>query len=127
ISFPLLGRIKVAGFSIQEVERIITELLKKDYLVNPQVNVLVRQYSSIYVFGQVEKPGAYPLAGRLTVVEAIALAGGFTKIAAKNKVKVIERGGQEVTINVDAFVNKGKGDDRVLAPGDIIVVPESFF
>lgn len=130
MSFPLLGKVKAGNLTVSELENNLIMGLKK-YLKNPQVTVFISQYSTITVSGQVKKPGSYPLKGRLTVIEAISLAGGFTKIAAKNKVKVMRlENNEEKTILVKvASINKrgDKLEDVSLKRGDIVFVPESLF
>ena len=79
ITFPLLGEVQVAGLTIAEVQRKITNLLAKDYLVNPQVEVKVREYQSqfVSVVGEVNSPGRKPIRGRMRLVDALLEAGGF--------------------------------------------------
>ena len=130
ISFPLLGKVKAGGLTVSELERsLIMELLK--YLKNPQVTVFIEEFGTITVSGHVEKPGSYPLKGELTVIEAVSLAGGFTKIAAKNSVKImrIEDNKKKTIIVRVADINKSgdKSKDVPLKRGDIIYVPESLF
>jgi polysaccharide export outer membrane protein len=132
ITFPLLGEVKVDGLTVSELESYLTDLLEKDYLVNPQVSVFIEEYSTVSILGQVTTPGVYPIKGRMSVVELISTAGGFTKIAAPNDVKVIRTNpdGTKDTIKVRAYdiVNKGKeGEDVQLRSGDIVMVAESFF
>jgi polysaccharide export outer membrane protein len=132
ITFPLLGEVPVSGLTISELESKLTYLLEKDYLVNPQVSVFIEEYSTVSILGQVEHPGSFPIKGRLSVVELISLAGGFTKIAAKNNVRILRKtpdGAQKtIIVNVNDIINKGIEDqDITLEPGDIVTVPESFF
>ena len=113
ITFPLLGEVEVGGLTVAELEKKITYLLEKDYIVNPQVSVFIEEYSTISVIGQVDKPGPYEIKGRLSVVEAISMAGGFTKIASPNWTKVIRTNpdGSKKTISIkvgDIINNKGK-------------------
>ncbi len=135
INFPLLSRVRVAGLSVMEVQEKLEKLLGQDYLVNPQVQIFIGSYHArdVFVTGAVAHPGSYPLAvGKpTTVMEAIALAGGFTKAAAVNGVRIIRiENGKEKTINVKAneIIKKGdKNKDVEVAPNDAIFVPESFF
>lgn len=135
IHFPLLGRLQVAGLSVPELQEKMTRLLAQDYLVNPQVQVFIETYHAreVFVTGSVNKPGAYPLpAGKTTtLMEAIALAGGFHERAAVNRTRIIRiENGQEKTINVKAndIIKKGdKSKDAEVRPNDVIFVPESFF
>ncbi|MBU0759174.1 MAG: polysaccharide biosynthesis/export family protein [Candidatus Omnitrophica bacterium] len=135
ITFPLINEIQVKGLSVGEIERKITMLLKKDYLVNPQVNVFIEDYRSdkVFVMGFVNKPGEYELSKdkATTVLEAITMAGGFKEGAAANGTKIIRiENGEELTIHVKVtdITKKGEKDKDVpVKPGDIVVVPESFF
>ena len=130
ISFPLIGKVKGEGLIVSELENSLTEKLKK-YLKQPQVTVFIKKYGTITVTGQVEKPGSYPLKGELTVIEAISLAGGFSKIASKNKVKVMRIDGNKkkvIFVRVADINKRGdKSNDVSLKRGDIIFVPESLF
>jgi polysaccharide export outer membrane protein len=80
ITYPLLGEIQVAGLSVSEVQRKITNLLAKDYLVSPQVEVKVREYQSqfVSVVGEMNSPGRKPLRGRTRLIDVLTEAGGFT-------------------------------------------------
>ncbi len=132
ITFPLLGKIPVEGLTVAELEGKLTYLLEKDYLVNPQVSVFIEEYSTVSILGQVKESGKFEIKGKLSVVELISMAGGFTKIAAKNNVKIMRktRDGSRKTfmVSVDDIINKGKEDEDIqLEPGDIVTVPESFF
>jgi protein involved in polysaccharide export with SLBB domain len=132
ISFPLLGSIEAAGRSVTQLEKYITKLLAAKYLVNPQVTVFVKEFSSVFVFGEVRKPGSFPLYGRMTVFEAVTLAGGFTEVANPSKVKVVrmEPSGKEIGFEVDVKQITEKGDtsgDVELEANDRVIVPRSFF
>ncbi len=80
ILLPLLGEVQVAGLTVAEIQRKVTNLLEKDYLVNPQVVVKVTQYQSQYVsvVGEVNSPGRKPLRGRTRLIDVLVEAGGFT-------------------------------------------------
>ena len=131
ISFPLLGILQAGGLTVGEMEKELTRRLAERYLVNPQVTVFVKEFSRIYVFGEVRKPGSFPLYGKLTVFEAVTLAGGFTEVANPSRIKVIrQEKGQEVTFEVDMerFIKKGDtAQDRELEANDRVIVPRSFF
>lgn len=134
ISFPLIGEVKVLGLSVLETERLISQRLT-GYLVSPQVTVFIKEYKSkqIYVLGEVAKPGSFglPPETKMTVVEAIALAGGFTAVAAPDRTRVIRRkAGQSETllVEVSAITRRGEKDrDIPLEPNDVVFVPQSFF
>jgi len=135
ISFPLLGKVKVEGFAVRELEQELKRLLEKDYLVTAEVIVFIDEYHprQVSVIGEVQKPGKYDMPGErdLTLMQAIAMAGGFTKNAYINKTKVMRiENGKEKTIfvNVKDITEKGEKDkDIVLRPEDIVFIPESFF
>ncbi|MBI3313084.1 MAG: polysaccharide export protein [Candidatus Omnitrophica bacterium] len=131
ISFPLLGSVKAVHLAVGELEKELTDLLAAKYLVNPHVTVFVKEFSSIYVFGEVKKPGSFPIFGKITVFEAITLAGGFTEVANPSKVKIVrQQDGSEVTYEVDIEKLTKKGDssqDKELRANDRVIVPRSFF
>jgi len=85
IPFPLIGRVKAAGSTPKELAGQLTEMLGKDYLVNPQVIVAVKEYLSqkVQVLGAAEKPGVYYLTGPTTLLEILSRAGGFASTAGK--------------------------------------------
>ena len=135
ITFPLLGNIQISGLTTNEAEVKITNLLKEDYLVNPQVNLFIEAYhpKKVFVMGFVNNPGEYELVKDrpTTVLEAITMAGGFKPGAAQNGTKIIRmENGSEVSIpiKVTDITSKGyKEKDIEIKTGDMIVVPESFF
>ena len=133
INFPLIGEVEIIGLTVAAVQDKLKQLLEKDYLVNPQVTVFIEEYSTVSIMGEVNKPGAYPIKGRLTVVELISLAEGFSKVAAPNKVKVIHTNPDgtkdETPVRVYDLMNKdASGQDKVvLRSGDVVIVPESLF
>lgn len=127
ISFPLIGEVEVAGKTPADVERELRERLAEGYLKNPQVSVLVKEYKSkkISVFGQVREPGTFAYSEGMTVVEAVAQAGGFTDLARKNAVSVTRAVGKEktkFTVPVEN-IGEGKADNFYLRPGDVVFVP----
>jgi len=132
ITFPLIGEVEVNGLTVSELEKKLYTLLEKDYLVNPQVSVVIEEYSTVSVMGEVKKPGSYPIKGKLTVVEAISIAEGFTKIASPNRVKVIRTNSDgtktEIPVRINDIVNKGAQEGDIdLQGGDVVIVPESLF
>ena len=137
LSYPLIGDIEAKGLTTQEVKEILEQRLKDGYLKNPEVTVmldidLMARYKEkeVFVLGEVNRSGAIPILGKyLSVLEAVTKAGGFTKLAAPNRTKVIRvEEGEEKTIMVNLNkVKKGnKSLDIILKPGDIVVVPETY-
>ena len=132
ITFPLIGEVDVEGLTVSELENKLYTLLEKDYLVNPQVSVVIEEYSTVSVIGEVKKPGAYPIKGKLTVVEAISLAEGFSKIASPNRAKIVRTNAdgtkKEIPVRLNDIINGKRQKDNVyLQAGDVVVVPESLF
>jgi polysaccharide export outer membrane protein len=135
ISLPLIGTIQVGGKTTAEAEMLVAGKLQ-DFLINPQVTIFIKEYGNkkIYVLGEVKKPGAYelPVESRLTVLEAVSLAEGFTPIAAKDRTKIIRsmRDGKSLslTIEISAITTRGeKEKDIPLEPNDVVWVPQSYF
>jgi protein involved in polysaccharide export with SLBB domain len=130
ITSPLIGEFKVAGLTTYEVERTMREVLARDYYVDPQVLVSVKEYGGqIFVMGAVKKPGAYGLQERMTVLGACLLAEGFTDFASPRRVKVTRmENGKQRTIKIDLIkVREGKKEDLPLQRGDRIEVPRRRF
>ncbi len=130
IDYPLCGKVALAGRTSSTAADTLSACLAR-YLRRPQVSVLIREYNSkkIFVFGEVQKPGTFPYEGEMTIIQAITLAGGFTKLAAKNNTNVTRLvAGQERKIRVPVEdIGVGREKNFVLQPGDIVFVPESFF
>jgi polysaccharide export outer membrane protein len=120
VSIPLAGRIKAAGSTTHQLERSITAALSKGIVRDPRVNVEIALYRPFYILGEVKKSGEYPYRVGMTVLDAIASAGGFTYRANENKVYLRRAGGAgEEIYPLDAPV--------LIYPGDNIRVPERFF
>jgi protein involved in polysaccharide export with SLBB domain len=120
VSVPLLGQIKVLGQTTNEVQTLLTQKYSKDYLVNPSVSIEVTNYRPFFIIGEVNRPGGYPYVNGMTIINAVALAGGYTPRANHDRIKV--KHGSDTT----AQQQEVKEDSAVL-PGDVIEVPERFF
>jgi protein involved in polysaccharide export with SLBB domain len=120
ISLGLIGPVAVGGKTIPEVEALVTQRYGKDYLVNPRVNVEVLNYRPFFILGEVTKPGSYPFQNGMTVVNAVALAGGYTPRANKDRVYV------KRASNPKAGEQRVE-EDAVILPGDVVRVAERFF
>lgn len=131
IDFPYVGRLEVHGMRPGEVQQELTKRLKDGYLRSPQITVIVKEWNSrkVNVLGQVSKPGPVPYFPRMTIVDAISAAGGFTDIAAKNSVSLRrEREGKVQTKNYRvADISEGRAPNVVVLPGDVLVVEERMF
>jgi polysaccharide export outer membrane protein len=135
LSLPLLGSVHLAGLSLTQATSRVTELYAKDYLVNPKVNVSLVSYAKrrFTVLGQVNRPGSFEMPEGspmgIDLLEAIAMAGGYTRIAAPERITVRRHGskGDEV-LKVDAKrLARGSANNFKVIPGDTITVAESIF
>lgn len=133
--FPLIGAVPVMGKTVTDATEMIRARYRDGYLVYPQVSLTVRTFAQklFTVLGQVQKPGSYDMKGsdEITLLQAIGMAGGYTKIANPGRVTVkrLEEGGRERVIRLDAK-RMARGDDSssfFVKPGDIITVAESLF
>jgi polysaccharide export outer membrane protein len=119
-AMPLVGEVLSAGMTSRELENEIESRLQGGgYLVSPQVSIEVLNYRPFYIIGEVNNPGSYQYVNGMTVINAVALAGGFSYRADQGDI-VISRGGSE------GPQLEARPDTSVL-PGDIIEVPERFF
>jgi polysaccharide export outer membrane protein len=128
INLPLVGEVQAAGKTTQELERDLTAKLGATYLQNPQVTVLVRENNSqrITIQGAVEKPGVYPVKGETTLVQIVAMAGGF-KATSDSTVLILrttEGKRSAAKFDVDTIL-KGKADDPPMQAGDVVVAGTS--
>lgn len=120
ISLPLIGSVTIGGKILTDAQGLIAEQLSDGFLINPRVSIEVLNYRPFYILGEVKDPGSYPYVSGMTVLNAIALASGFTYRASENKIEVTRRiDGEEQEIRI-------KLTEAVL-PGDIIRVPERLF
>lgn len=120
ISVPLAGHIGADGLTTKQLERAITAALAKGIVRDPRVNVEVALYRPYYILGEVKKSGEYPYRLGLTVMDAVATAGGFTYRANESKVYLRRAGaGSEEVFSLDSPVP--------VFPGDNIRVPERYF
>ena len=128
ISYPLVGHVMAAGKSAQDLENYLSQKLQ-EFITEPQVNVSVTSVAGnvAFVFGQVNRPGPIQMSRDLSVVQALALAGGFTPFASTARIKVIrEQGASETVINVNYPAIERNGDLNTnisLRAGDVIIVP----
>jgi protein involved in polysaccharide export with SLBB domain len=134
VTMPLLGAITVGGKSVEEARAMIHGLLAKDYLVKPQVSVTVVEYAKrlFTILGEVVRPGTYeiPTGEPFSLLQAIALAGGYTRIGSPGKVTVqrMENGQRKVyNLNAGSMAKDEKSKPFEVFPGDNITVGERFF
>lgn len=131
VDYPLAGRIQVAGLRTGEIQQLLVAKLKDKYLKDPQVIVTIKDRNSqkISVLGQVAKPGQVGYYPNMTIVDAIASAGGFTGIAAKNSVRLRREAGGKIETQVFpvADISEGRSPNVLVLPGDVLVVDERVF
>lgn len=120
IALPFLGELEISGKSVSDVQTVIVQGLRPDYLVDPRVSVSIVKYRPFFVNGEVRNPGGVEFQPGLTLRKAIALVGGFTERADKDKISVI------ADSDLDREEVRAELDYRV-QPGDIINVEQSFF
>src|SRR5262245_13056893 len=135
LSVPLVGSVHLAGLTLTQAASKLTELYGRDYLVNPRVNVILQGYAKrrFSILGQVGHPGSFEMPesnpGGIDLLEAIAMAGGYTRIAAPERITVRRQGpnGDQIfKVNAKKFT-KGSGGGFRVEPGDTITVGESIF
>ena len=135
LSVPLLGSIRLAGLTLTQAASKLTELYSRDYLVNPKVNVTLLSYARrrFTILGQIGHPGVIEMPDSspegIDLLEAIAMAGGYTRIAAPERITVRRQnasGDQIFKVNAKRFT-KGQGGGFLVKPGDTITVGESIF
>ena len=132
LNVPLLGSIHLAGLTPTQAASKLTELYRRDYLVNPKINVTLVSYGSrrFTILGQVGHPGVFEISPEgIDLLEAVAMAGGYTRIAAPERITVRRHsasGDQILKVNAKRFT-KGKGGGFRVEPGDAITVGESIF
>lgn len=120
MSLPLIGEIKVGGMTVGQFQTAVQDKLKDGYLKDPRVSAEVLTFRPFYILGEVEKPGTYPYTSGLTVLNAVATAGGFTYRADKKSVYIKRNG--------DTSENKGElKPSTLVSPGDTIRIGERFF
>src|SRR5882672_126890 len=121
LAFPLIGNIPAQGVTTAELQKLIAAKLEPDYLINPSVSAEIVTRRPFYVIGEVQKPGNYPYVTDMTAVNAIAMAGGFTRRARKNDfyIRRLDKDGKAVRIEAKA--------GTVLQAGDTLEVRERVF
>src|ERR1035437_2386296 len=134
VMLPLLGQVKIGGLSLGQATAQIQQLYNRDYLVNPQVNLIVEKFAArrFAVLGQVQKPGSFdfPQNEPVNLLEAIAISGGYTRLGAPSKVSVrrVENGSPKIyRLDADAIAKDQKKKPFEILPNDIITVGERTF
>lgn len=120
VSLPLIGRVFVAGLSLEGAKESIVKVFKDGFLVDPKLTLDVLTFQPFYILGEVKSPGSYSYSSGLTVLNAIALAGGYTYRADKGDIEIQrEKMGKKEKFDAS--------EKTVVMPGDVITVDERFF
>ncbi len=134
VVFPLIGTVPVGGMTPQEAAHALQARLAQGYLLNPQVSVIVQEYSkrTFTVLGEVQKPGSYNMPDQqdVNVLQAIGIAGGYTRIANPSKVILMRRvDGKQKTFELNAKRMADGHTESVVnvVSGDVITVSQSLF
>ena len=117
---PLLGTMTIGGMTLAQARELIRSRLDREFLVNPRVSVEIVSYRPYYILGEVNHPGNYPYSGDLTVAEAVAIAGGYTRRARSNDFLVTRR-------DHDHTASYTLSANDLVMPGDMIEVRRRSF
>ena len=130
ITCPLIGDLSLGGMAPSAIAEKMRTVLSRDYFVDPQVLVAVKEYGGkVYVLGEVKHPGIYPVNQGLTALGACAVAGGLSDFAAPRRARVTRtRDGKRELLLVDLVrVRQGKAEDPILQGGDRVEIPRRWF
>jgi protein involved in polysaccharide export with SLBB domain len=121
IAFPLVGQIDVGGLTPKQLEQKLAKVLSPDYVKNPHISVVVLSFRPFYIIGEVTKPGSYPYVSGMSMINAVALAGGFTYRADEDSFDLMrpDKSGKKVKISAKP--------ETPVQPGDVITVNERIF
>jgi polysaccharide export outer membrane protein len=120
VTLPLIGRVKAAGLTSDELKKSL-ERNYREYLKAPDVSVAILNYRPFYIVGEVNKPGNYPYVSGITVINAVAIAGGFTYRANTSNFYVQRKKKDDASSQIVAE------QTTEVRPGDVIIVRERYF
>lgn len=130
ISLPLIGSVDATGLTAQALERAISERLSEKFLQNPQVTVFIKEFTTLRftVEGAVNRPGVYPLVGQMTLLRALAVAGGQGPLSEMTEVLLfrVTPVGESISVKYDATkIRTGEAPDPLIQNDDLVVVNRS--
>ena len=129
-SYPLVGVVKALGQTSSSLTELLVKKLGSGYLRQPQVSVFVKEFNSkkVFVLGEVRKPGTFRYEDKMTIIQAVTLAGGLKSLAAKDRLILtrVVQGDEQKFIVPFARISEGRTSNIFLQPGDIVFVPESW-
>lgn len=120
VAVPLVGNMKAGGKDVRSFEKDIEAQLRDGYLINPRVGIEVLNFRPFFILGEVKNPGSYPYVNGLTVLNAVALAGGYTHRARTDRV-MLRHGNNPKESETEV------SEDGKVLPGDVLRVTERFF
>lgn len=120
LAYPLLGALPVQNLTLGQFQNKLVSDLKNGYLQDPKVSIAITNYRPFYILGEVNKPGEYSYSGNINIINAVAMAGGFTYRAVTRRVYIRRAG------DAEEKEYPVKADTQVL-PGDTIRIDERFF
>jgi polysaccharide export outer membrane protein len=120
LAFPLVGQVKAGGLTASELQKELAAALTPDYVKNPSVSIEILSYRPFYIVGEIRTPGSYPYVAGMSVINGVALAGGFTYRAKKGDFYITRTVGAK-KVQLDA------APETTVEPGDVITVRERFF
>lgn len=127
VSLPLIGAVPLAGLTAQQAEALLAKRYEEKYLQNPQVSLFIKEFTTqrVTIEGAVLKPGIYPVTGQITLLRALALAGGYAQYADQETIMLYRMGpsGKQVTQSFDLEkIRAGEVADPAVVSDDVIVV-----
>ena len=128
INLPLVGEIPASGMTTQQMERSLASRLGAKYLQNPQVTVIVKEYNSqrVTISGEIKSPGVYPLKGKTSLLQVVAMAGGFQESSNSTVLVLRQSEGKRSAAKFDVSdIQKGRAEDPTLQAGDVVVAGTS--
>jgi polysaccharide export outer membrane protein len=120
LALPLIGQVLIGGKTTSEAEALIAAKYGANYLVNPRVSIQVLNYRPFFILGEVKNPGSYPYQSGMTIINAVALAGGYTPRANKSGIKIKHT-------NDPSAPEQSIDENGPVLPGDVVRVGERFF
>ncbi len=120
VTLPLIGAVTLSGLTPQEAEQVVKAEYSNGYLINPVISVEIEKYRDFFIIGEVQSPGSYEYQPDLTVMKAVALAGGFTYRANQKSFNLSET---EEKSNLQLNISR----TYKISPGDVIIVKERLF
>jgi polysaccharide export outer membrane protein len=128
IQLPLIGETPAAGKTARELQLELAKKWGEEYLQNPQVMVVVKEFNSrsVVLTGAINQPGVYPLKGRTSLLELVAMGGGFDESSDSTVVVLRKSGGKRKAARFDvSAIERGRANDPIMQPGDTVVAGTS--